>query len=281
MKKLVLLIAFAGFLLTADAQVFPFGQNLSPEQRRVQDSIREVIRNRTNKDYSAMLQLLNISSVRPGVNGSDPTAPNGVNYDETKANPFPVLPDPLRLNNGDKVNAAKIWWSKRRPEIIEDFDREIYGRIPKDLPAVNWEIISSQPDTAGTTPVIIKKLIGRVDNSSYPAVEVNIELTLITPADIKSKVPVIMEFNGWHERSMIWRKSATDIPAFFRQEGPSWQEQVLNRGWALALLNPSSIQADHGAGLTEGIIGLINKGQYRKADDWGALRAWHGAPPKL
>jgi hypothetical protein len=56
--------------------------------------------------------------------------------------------------------------------------------------------------------------------------------------------------------------------------GPSWQQQVLEAGWGYAILVPGSIQADNGAGLTSGIIGLVNKGEYRKADDWGSLRAW-------
>jgi hypothetical protein len=56
--------------------------------------------------------------------------------------------------------------------------------------------------------------------------------------------------------------------------GPTWQQQVLSRGWGYAQLVPSSIQADNGAGLSKGIIGLVNKGQPRKLDDWGALRAW-------
>jgi hypothetical protein len=65
-------------------------------------------------------------------------------------------------------------------------------------------------------------------------------------------------------------------PAFGppRGNGPSWQEQVVSRGWGYAILSPTSIQADHGAGLREGIIGLVNRGQPRKPDDWGALRAW-------
>jgi len=56
--------------------------------------------------------------------------------------------------------------------------------------------------------------------------------------------------------------------------GPPWQRQVLARGWGYAVLSPTSFQADNGAGLTEGIIGLANKGQPRKLDDWGTLRAW-------
>ncbi|HAO80297.1 MAG TPA: acetylxylan esterase, partial [Verrucomicrobia subdivision 3 bacterium] len=54
----------------------------------------------------------------------------------------------------------------------------------------------------------------------------------------------------------------------------TWQQQVLAKGWGYAVLTPNSVQADNGAGLTQGIIGLMNKGQSRKANDWGALRAW-------
>ena len=56
--------------------------------------------------------------------------------------------------------------------------------------------------------------------------------------------------------------------------GPTWQQQVLARGWGYATIAPNSIQADNGAGLTAGIIGLVNKGQPRKLDDWGSLSAW-------
>jgi len=56
--------------------------------------------------------------------------------------------------------------------------------------------------------------------------------------------------------------------------GPSSQERLIAAGWGYASINPGSIQADNGAGLTKGIIGLVNKGQPRKPDDWGSLRAW-------
>jgi hypothetical protein len=57
-------------------------------------------------------------------------------------------------------------------------------------------------------------------------------------------------------------------------QGPTGKEQILGRGWAYASLIPTTVQPDHGAGLSEGIIGLMLKGQKRKPDDWGALRAW-------
>ena len=56
--------------------------------------------------------------------------------------------------------------------------------------------------------------------------------------------------------------------------GPSWQAQVLAKGWGYAVLAPTSYQADAGWGLRQGIIGLSNGGAARKPGDWGALRAW-------
>src|SRR5205823_7599577 len=55
---------------------------------------------------------------------------------------------------------------------------------------------------------------------------------------------------------------------------PPSTQQLIADGWGYASINPGSIQADNGAGLTKGIIGLANKGQRRRPDDWGALRAW-------
>lgn len=89
----------------------------------------------TQQDHRRMLDLLQIKSLRPGVDGMNPNAPNAANYDEAKANPYPRLPDALVLKNGQPVTTAEMWWQQRRPEIVEDFDREIYGRVPASTPA--------------------------------------------------------------------------------------------------------------------------------------------------
>jgi len=223
------------------------------------------------QDHERLMHLLGIQSIRPGVNGMNPKAPDYANYDESKANPYPGLPDSLRLENGKPVKNAKAWWKKRRPEILEDFDREVYGRVPAETPGMKWEVTSTSQETNGGVPVIVRKLAGHVDNSSYPLVSVDIQLTLTTPANAKGPVPVIMEFGfgGFPPGRMPPRVPIPPPPP-----GPTWQKQVLDRGWASASIVANSIQADNGAGLTQGIIGLVNKGQPRKVDDWGALRAW-------
>jgi hypothetical protein len=241
------------------------------------------------QDHARMMQLLGITSLRPGVDGMNPKAPNACNYDESKANPYPDLPDALTLNDGQKVTTPEMWWSQRRPELVELFDREIYGRVPAQTPAVRWEVVSLTKGTNNNVPIITKRLVGHVDNSAYPLISVNISLTLTTPANATAPVPVMMEFGFVFPsfRGPATRPGAGGLPGAITRPtprpgafgnlafpGPTWQQQCLAKGWGYASLLATSIQADNGAGLTEGIIGLCNKGQPRKVDDWGALRAW-------
>ena len=222
------------------------------------------------QDHQRMMDLQQITTLRPGANGSHPEAPNAANYDEAKANPYPNLPDPLRLNNGEKVTSPEMWWKQRRPEIVEYFDREIYGRMPNNVPKVEWKVTDVVRESNGEVPVVTKHLLGHVDNSSYPLIGVDIQLTLTTPASITGPVPVIMELQFVIPPGVRPPQTSTPPP----NPGPTWQQQVLSKGWGYAELIPTSIQPDNGAGLTQGIIGLVNKGQPRKLDDWGALRAW-------
>ncbi|HTY63981.1 MAG TPA: acetylxylan esterase [Acidobacteriota bacterium] len=229
----------------------------------------------TAEDHQNMMQQLDIKTLRPGPSGNE-NAPNHANYDESLANPFPKLPEVLTLKNGKKVTNAKTWWNKRRPEIVEDFEREVLGRIPKNVPKVTWTITNRTEAKVGNFPVIGKQLVGHVDNSSFPAINVDIQMILVTPADAKGPVPVMMMFGygnlpgtpppaGFGGRAFGPPPAGSDPPA---------TEQLIADGWGYAYLNPNSVQADNGAGLTKGIIGLVNKGQPRKPDDWGSLRAW-------
>jgi len=268
------------------------------------------------EDHKRTMDLLHITELRKGKAGRDKSDPNFANYDESKANPYPDLPDPLKLKNGKKVTKAADWWSKRRPEIVEDFDREVYGRVPKGTPKVKWEVAGTTTGKNGDVDIVTKQLVGVVDNAMDPEIEVKIALTLTTPVNAKGPVPVIMQFGGGFGMPGAGRGAEMPaappyspnafnapppgltpppagvagargpagaargaIPGFGTgggrgPAGPTWQQQALAKGWGYASLNPGSIQADNGAGLTLGIIGLCNKGQPRKLDDWGALRAW-------
>lgn len=262
--SLLIAVMAAAFVMAAEATTEPAMRVLTPP-----------VHLSAERDHQRMMNLLHLTSMPPGANGDHP------NYDESKANPYPQLPDPLTLKDGRKVTTPDMWWELRRPEIVEDFDREVYGFTPRDIPAVKWEVVKETNDGK----VITKQLAGHVANSAYPLISVTIALTLSTPADAKGPVPVIMQLidpnifarfaRGFRPSTRPGRLggAATRRSPFYFP-GPTWQQQVLAQGWGYAVLDTSSVQADNGAGLTQGIIGLCNHGQPRGLEDWGVLKAW-------
>jgi hypothetical protein len=271
-RTLGLLLSCAlAFKLAAQTPASPASQ--APAQPPAPTPEQLAIQAASERDHQRIMNLLGIKELRPGASG-DPGAPNAANYDESKADLYPRLPDPLMLNDGQPVTSAKIWWSERRPEIVELFDREILGRVPKQVPGVKWELISTEPEKNGDVDVVTKHLVGHVDNRDDPAITVDIDLTVSTPAKATGPVPVIMEFGLSQAVIEALQKRFPEFRAMAAGPGPPWQQQVLAHGWGYAEYIPTSVQPDNGAGLAEGIIGLTNHGQPRKLDDWGALRAW-------
>jgi hypothetical protein len=263
-----------------------------------------------DQDRQNMMDQLGIKALRPGPSGNE-KALNHANYDESKANPFPNIPDPLTMNDGRKVTTPAMWWDQRRPELVEMYSKYIYGRVPSNVPKVTWTVTTVDHERIGFTPVVAKELIGQVDNSSYPAINVRIHMILVTPANAKGPVPVLMMFgraafpapnepsdeelgrinNAWKALLVQQDPSLKDVfaqhPAWQPVKGTPFQFPQLNEdgdppntwqlvaaGWGFVLFDPASVQADDGAGITRGIIGLVNKGQPRHPEDWGALRAW-------
>jgi hypothetical protein len=299
MKKLFSFFLIVALAQTAWAQISKIDSTKYPK----------LVTFTAQQDHDNMMQQLGIKKLRPGPSGNE-SAPNHANYDESLANPCPQLPDVLTLKNGKKITTADAWWKQRRPEIVEDIEREMYGRLPKNIPKVTWTVKVTDLEFIGFTPIIVKKLIGHVDNSEYPLINVDINMMLVVPANVKGPVPVLMMFgrpsfpnpaqpspeNMEKLNAAIKELITKDHPelkAIFDQYpaysplaytapsfappppgDPSPTQQLLAAGWGYATIDPNSIQADNGQGITRGIIGLVNKGQPRKPDDWGALRAW-------
>jgi len=258
MKKAIFIFILLFVQLSSWGQI-----KRTPEQ----DSLIAQTNRKTKWDHENMLAQLGITSLRSGASGTA-TAPNAANYDESKAVIFPNLPALLITKGGQQVTSKKMWEKVRRPELVEEFDREIYGRVPSNTPKVQWVVVSTKDDKVGNTDVTVQKLQGIVDNSIFPSIEVKMDLTLTLPKQSLKPVPVIVEL------SFVFPAGMRPPVVPNAPVEPTWQEQVISRGWGFATIIPTSIQADNGAGLTKGIIGLMNKGQNRKADDWGSLRAW-------
>lgn len=240
---------------------------------------RARLRKLAEEDHQAMLAALGITALRPGVAGSwAPKDPNQANYDEAKANPYPDYPELLKLRNGTRVTDAAGWWTKRRPEIVEDFEREVYGRVPSNAPGVRWTVEEATDVQVGGHAARAMRLSGQVDNSGYPEIAVTISASLLVPAGAKGPVPVLIQFGSGNfpGEDPTWPAWAGREP----QDPPS-AEQLIAAGWGYVSLSPTSVQADNGAGLSGGIIGLTAKGARRQPDQWGALRAWAWGASRL
>ena len=200
----------------------------------------------------------------------------------------------MKLASGERVTSPEQWWKTRRPEIVELLEREVYGRIPSNVPSVKWEVRETREIKAGGKPAIQKHIIGVVDNAACPEIKVNISMSLTLPKDAAGRVPVLMSF-GWtpFEPSPFAFAGRGGRGGQGGPRPPSKEDKLIAAGWGCAILNPTTVQDDSGgfqrnpfgrnanadakpigAGLTRGIIGLTNLGQPRKPDDWGALRAW-------
>lgn len=255
----------------------------------------------SQEDHQNMKDQLGIKTLRSGPSGNA-SAENHANYDQSLADPCPNLPEILVSNMGVEIETASQWFDIRRPEIAEEFEKNIYGRIPNITPKVEWTVNITDKEYVNRIPVTAKEIIGHVDNSSYPLIDVNIKMMLVIPTNVSGPVPVLMMFgrpsfpapaqpnledlekinvafrqmmiNTEPELKEVFEKypayqplTRLPVPSFFTPPKPddklSPQERLLAAGWGYCTIDPASIQADNGAGLTKGIIGLVNKGQPR------------------
>jgi hypothetical protein len=223
-------------------------------------------------DYQNMLDQLGIKKMRRGRDGRGKDT-----SDEATANPFKdSMPDLMTFKDGTKVKSADQW-PKRRAEIVEDFEREVYGRIPKNVPKVKWEVTNTAEEERGGIATVTKTLVGRVDNSEFPQIKVDIQANFTVPKNAAGPVPIILQFGFGGPPRGVAQPNSKSGP---QQAQPgaanrpsSWTHQALDKGWAYGTIVPNSIQGDNSK-LREGVVGLTNKGKPRSPEDWGALRAW-------
>ena len=234
-------------------------------------TVRDSIATYTLIDFLELKQQLGIEvENRPGPSG-DPNASNAANTDESKVRTY-ELPDPLLTDKGQLIKTVHAWESLRRPELIAAFEDEMYGRLPDEIPDVAWEVQTSKDTIIAGIPITETLVLGKVDNTGYPQIDVAIKLLVGLPKQAEQlKIPVVIRI-GFIDSP--FGKTETPSSYFISPFEPLWKQQLTTQGWGYAILDATSIQADHGAGLTSGIIGLVNKGKHRKPEDWGVLRAW-------
>jgi hypothetical protein len=168
--------------------------------------------------------------------------------------------DLLKMEDGTPVETPDDWWGERRPEIFRAAQEELYGQIPdrRLWPAITWELGEPTTGTADGVAYVERTVTGNIDTSGYPQIRnaPRITGTLRVPQgahDAGTEVPVVITFG-------------TGL-GNWTHLGP--------QGWGIFAFANNELQPDSGgANLSSYIIGLINKGQWRSPDDWGALAAW-------
>lgn len=210
------------------------------------------------------------------------------NYDEDKV-PDYTLPDPLTLANGRKVTTAAMWKSKRRPEILSLFEREMYGKAPGRPEDMTFEVSSLDKEALGGKAIRKEVTVSFSKKKSGP----QMSILLYLPAKAK-KVPVFMglNFRGNHSIhndpaitiTKSWMRSSrggdvVNNRATEKGRGKAssrWPvEMILNRGYGLATIYYGDIDPDYDDGFQNGVHSLYyKKGQKPAADEWGSIATW-------
>ncbi|MEI9944412.1 MAG: BACON domain-containing protein [Chitinophagaceae bacterium] len=187
------------------------------------------------------------------------------NYDEALAGNYTPI-NLLKMKNGTIITTANDWWTKRRPEMFYDIQNEIWGFTPDKsvLPSVKFSV-KTTTGGKGNNAYIQKEITGKIDLSRYPQVKDTpvISAILRTPANATGPVPVMIVYGGF----------GNAVDAYWARTNPN--------GWGVCIYNPTALQPDNGVGLTSYLIGLVNKGNWRKPTDWGTLAAWAWGVGKL
>jgi hypothetical protein len=219
--------------------------------------------NQTARNEALSALGIDPRSMRPGVDGDDKAdSPNPGNFDEAKIRPF-TLPALM----GDKPPIDAAGWAERRAQIARLVEDEMVGRIPEAAASVriDWTLLKSEKKELDGIKAQVRTMRGATampDGRKGPVIE--IEIT--APEKPVGRTPAVIEYTFVFPANFPRPANATP-PA-------SPAVAALKRGWTYVAYYPYSVQADNGAGLRQGIIGLVSGGALRGPTDWGVLRAW-------
>ncbi|MCA9412493.1 MAG: acetylxylan esterase [Candidatus Omnitrophica bacterium] len=212
------------------------------------------------------------------------------NYDESKV-PEYTLPDPLVLSNGEKVTDAKTWKEVRRPEILNLFAEEVYGKTPEAPDLLRYQVIETSDEALDGKAIRKQVRIFFTQDKADP----KMDLLIYLPKGAEKPFPLMIGLNFYGNHTIhsdpaiilsdSWMrknedKGIVDNRATEDSRGASadrWAvDMILDRGYGLATAYYGDIDPDFDDGFQNGIQPLFYKeGQNKPApDEWGSIGAW-------
>ena len=234
------------------------------------------------RTWFVLLGLVTTAPSRPGAQ-----QPPG-NYDESKI-PAYTLPDPLVMADGSKVSTPEVWTSRRRPELLDIFARDIYGRTPQIRLPLRVTVDSTVNDALGGTAVRRQVTLRFAEGSDSPSMR----LLLYLPAKAPRPVPVFLALNFQGNQAInadpgislatTWLPDGNPGVVSHRATDASRGTeaarfpvaQILAKGYGLATAYYGDLDPDYD-NFDNGVHPLFYaSGQKRPApDQWGAIGAW-------
>jgi hypothetical protein len=182
------------------------------------------------------------------------------NYFEEKV-PAYSLPDVLTTSTNQKITGKKQWEKLRRPELLELFTTQVFGRIPNTPYKKTINVLKVDPNAMNGEATL--KLVDI--NISANSKSLTIHLGLFIPNKVSKPVPAFL---------LICNRPASDNIDFTRQKKSEFwpAEEVIARGYAVAAFYNDDVDPDKHDNFQNGIHGLLDKN--RTAESWGTLAAW-------
>lgn len=185
------------------------------------------------------------------------TSAQEVNYDESLI-PTYTLPDPLVMQSGKTIRNKRQWEKARRPELLEMFQKEMFGRMPGRPDGLHFKLVSEDPSALGGKAT-------RKDITVYfdAGETLCMNLLMFVPNDADGPVPAFLGVNfKWND-------------ATFGEAARRWPyEYIISHGYAVATFWRDDVDPDWHDGFKNGIHGLLDAGKERMADSWGTIAAW-------
>ena len=186
-----------------------------------------------------------------------------------------VLPDIFTGFDGQKITSVEQWEDYRRPEIIDFFARNMYGKVPvpSDPIIKSFDLISEDADCL--EGLCTRRNISITHKNKYG--EVTMPMLLFIPNNAKGPVPAIFLYNGDDIRRDRLEIDSPQRYGSTRNGVPL--VQLMQKGIALITIDGNAFGRGFGTEgdkVKGGIVNLyFEPGQkHTKEDEWGLIAVW-------